>query len=435
MPSNYYIDIHSMRILLYGINFFPELTGIGKYTGEMAAWLVSHGHEVRVVTAPPYYPAWAVSSGYSSRTWSTEKVVGADVWRCPLWVPAKPGGASRLVHLASFAVSSLPVMLRQIFWRPDVVWVVEPALFCAPCAGLVARLSGAKAWLHIQDFEVDAAFGLGLLRGKRIRALVERCESWLMRRFDVVSTISGRMMDLLLAKGVPARQTFLAPNWVDISAISPKTDYMGANPYRVQLGLPADCVVALYSGNMGGKQGLEILAEVARQREFGRAKSDSSPLVFVFCGDGAGKAALQSACAGLANVYFLPLQPLDRLNDLLALADIHLLPQRADAADLVMPSKLTGMLASGKPVVATAHVGTELARVVAGSGPDTQCGLVVPPEDATAMLVAIEVLVNDGVLRKRLGVAARAYAEQHLHIDMVLAKFANHMQLIQTSKA
>jgi len=423
-----------MKILIYGINFSPELTGIGKYTGEMAAWLVSHGHEVRVVTAPPYYPAWAVSAGYSARTWSTENTVGVDVWRCPLWVPSKPGGISRLLHLASFALSSLPVMFRQMFWRPDVVWVVEPALFCAPCACVVARLSGAKAWLHIQDFEVDAAFGLGLLRGKSIRALVERCERWLMRQFDVVSTISSRMMDLLLAKGVPARHTFLAPNWVDIAAISPKTQYVGVNPYRVLLGLPTDCVVALYSGNMGGKQGLEILAEVASLHASGPAKSDSRTLVFVFCGDGAGKPALQLACAGLANVHFLPLQPMGRLNDLLAMADIHLLPQRADAADLVMPSKLTGMLASGKPVVATAHADTELARVVAGSGPDTQCGLVVQPENATAMLAAIEVLLNDESLRNRLGATARAYAEQHLHIDMVLAKLADQMQLIQTTQ-
>jgi len=424
-----------MKILIYGLNFAPELTGIGKYTGEMAAWLASQGHEVRVVTAPPYYPAWAVSAGYSASTWSTEKIMGLHVWRCPLWVPAKPGGAKRLVHLASFALSSLPVMLRQIFWRPDVVWVVEPALFCAPCAAAVARLSGAKAWLHIQDFEVDAAFSMGLLRGKRIREVVERCESWLMRRFDVVSTISSRMIDLLLAKGVPAQQTFLAPNWVDISAISPKTQYAGVNPFRALLNLPAECVVALYSGNMGGKQGLEILAEVARLHESAHAAPDSRRLVFVFCGDGAGKLALQSACTGLTNVHFLPLQPLEQLNDLLAMADIHLLPQRADAADLVMPSKLTGMLASGKPVVATAHAGTELARVVAGSGPDTQCGLVVEPENAAAMLAAIVVLLNDEALRSRMGLAGRAYAELHLHIDMVLAMLAAHMQLAQTTKA
>jgi len=211
-----------MKILIYGVNFAPELTGIGKYTGEMAAWLANQGHEVRVVTAPPYYPAWKVGEGYSGAKWTREQWRGASVWRCPLWVPTKPNGIKRLVHLASFAASSFPVMLRQLVWRADVVWVVEPALFCAPAACLIARLSRAKAWLHIQDFEIDAAFELGMLRGERIRKLVECCERWLMRRFDVVSTISAAMMDLLLKKGLSPKRTLLTPNWVDISAISPQ---------------------------------------------------------------------------------------------------------------------------------------------------------------------------------------------------------------------
>jgi len=114
------------------------------------------GHEVRVVTAPPSYPAWVIGPGYSGSAYRTEQWQGATVVRCPLWVPRKPGGLKRLIYLASFALSSLPVMLRHVLWRPQVVWVVEPALFCAPTAWAVARLSGAKVWLHIQDYEVDA---------------------------------------------------------------------------------------------------------------------------------------------------------------------------------------------------------------------------------------------------------------------------------------
>lgn len=418
-----------MKILVYGINFAPELTGIGKYTGEMAAWLTSRGHEVRVVTAPPYYPAWKVGDGYSATKWTQGQWQGASVWRCPVWVPAKPGGLKRLIHLASFALSSLPVMLRQIIWRADVVWVVEPALFCAPTACLVARLGGAKAWLHVQDFEVDAAFELGLLRGRRIRKLVEGCERWLLRRFDVVSTISNRMMDKLLAKGVAPERAVLAPNWVDISAISPRPEAAGHSPYRAELGIPVDAVVALYSGNMGAKQGLEILAEIARLDEISAVgEVQRLPIVFVFCGGGAGRAGLQAMCAGLKHVYFLPLQPLERLNDLLAMADIHLLPQRADAADLVMPSKLTGMLASGRPVVATALTTTELAQVVLGTGPDAQCGLVVPPENAALLLAAVQKLAYDPPARKRMGAAGRAYAEHKLQIDMVLGQLAAQMQ-------
>ena len=104
-----------MRILIHGVNFSPELTGIGKYSGEMAAWLAQRGHEVRVVTAPPYYPDWRVGEGYSGVAYRTEKWQGVLVYRCPLWVPARPGGLTRLMHLMSFAVASLPVRLRQVF--------------------------------------------------------------------------------------------------------------------------------------------------------------------------------------------------------------------------------------------------------------------------------------------------------------------------------
>lgn len=129
-----------MKILVYGINYWPEPTGIGKYTGEMAAWLVSRGHEVRVVTAPPYYPAWKISPGYRALAYTRAMETGATVFRCPLWVPGQPSGAKRMLHLFSFALSSLPVVLRQIFWRPDVVWMAAPAFACAPGAIATAKL-------------------------------------------------------------------------------------------------------------------------------------------------------------------------------------------------------------------------------------------------------------------------------------------------------
>jgi colanic acid biosynthesis glycosyl transferase WcaI len=406
-----------MKIILYGINFSPELTGIGKYTGEMAAWLASRGHEVRVVTAPPYYPDWAVGQGYSEWRYKTEVWQGVHVLRCPLWVPCKPTGLKRLIHLVSFALSSIPALLAHVRWRPQVVWVVEPALFCAPSAVLLARLCGAKSWLHVQDFELDAAFSMGLLRGERLRRLATRAEAWLMRRFDVVSTISRRMHELLLRKGVDPVRANLAVNWVNMASFAlPSPD--GVAAYRQELQLAQGQVVALYSGNMGGKQGLEILADVAR------LLVDQTNLVFVFCGNGAGRADLLARCKGLPNVRFLDLQPVSRLPDLLATADIHLLPQRADAADLVMPSKLTGMLASARPVVATAHTGTDLATVV------ETCGVVVAPENPEAMAQAINTLVNDQTMRETLGAAGYEYAHAHLDSEAVLGKFESDLQAL-----
>jgi colanic acid biosynthesis glycosyl transferase WcaI len=396
-----------MKILLYGINFAPELTGIGKYTGEMAAWLAARGHDVRVVTAPPYYPAWVVSPGYRGNRYCKEQWQGIQVYRCPLWVPHQPHGAKRLLHLASFALSSLLVLFAQLLWRPQLVWVVEPTLFCAPAALGLARLSGAKAWLHVQDFEVDAAFDLGQLRGQRIRNAVASGERWLMRRFDVVSAISQHMRQRLLTKGVDAAKAKMAVNWVDMAQFA-HSSREGVAAYRCELTIPNEAVVALYSGNMGRKQGLELLAEVAKL---------CTGVTFVFCGDGAGRADLLARCKGLVNVRFIDLQSAARLPDLLASADIHLLPQRADAADLVMPSKLTGMFASARPVIVTAHVGTELATIV------QNCGLVVPPEDATAFAKAVLTLAANPDLREQFGAAGFAYALAKLDRNAVLEQF------------
>ncbi|HZW23959.1 MAG TPA: glycosyltransferase WbuB [Gallionella sp.] len=394
-----------MKILIHGINFSPELTGIGKYSGEMAAWLGARGHEVRVVTAPPYYPQWRIAEGHANR-WGRERCGNLRVYRCPLWVPARPSGLKRLLHLASFAVSSFPVMLGQCFWRPDWVMVVEPPLMCAPQALLTAGLGGARAWLHVQDFEVDAAFGLGVIRAGWLRKFASGIEQWLMRRFDRVSTISPRMLEKLHDKKV--EHGVLFPNWVDTEAIFPLDV---PSPLRAELGIADDRIVALYSGNMGEKQGIEVVLDAARDL------AHRADIQFVLCGEGAAKARLRDRYGESPNVIWLPLQPVERLNDLLNMADIHLLPQRADAADLVMPSRLTGMLASGRPVVATAYSGTQIAETV------RHCGIVTVPGDANDLVQAVMKLADDGAMRSALGTRARTWAIENLERNTVLEKF------------
>jgi colanic acid biosynthesis glycosyl transferase WcaI len=400
--------VHSgqkLRILIYSANFAPEPTGIGKYSGEMAAWLAAHGYEVRAVAAPPYYPAWKVAPSYQWPPFTREQWCGVAVWRAPIWVPKDPRGLTRVLHLLSFAVSSFPIVLWQCFWRPDIVLTVAPAFLCAPAGLLAARLCGARSWLHLQDFEVDMAFGMGLLKGELLRSIVLRMERWVLRRFDVVSSISSRMVEHLLRKGVEPARTRYFPNWVDCTRIHPGAP---RTRYRDDLGIAPQSVVALFSGSLGGKQGLMIIPQVAALLK------DRRDIDFVICGDGVMKAALQAASAGLANVHLLPLQPTERLAELLDMADIHLLPQSPDAADLVLPSKLSGMLASGRPVIATVGADTEIAGIV------NQCGLVVPPENRAELSAAIVRLADDRTLRLELGRSARAYAETHFARDAVM---------------
>jgi len=406
-----------MKILICGQNYAPELTGTGKYTAEMAESLAAAGHEVRVVCGPPYYPAWRIEVGYAAWRYRREQRAGVRVQRVPLWVPRRPGGLNRLLHLGSFALAALPALLGQCWWRPDVVMVVAPGLMSAPGGWLLARLTGAIGWLHLQDYEVDAAFELGLLRGARARRAALAVERALLRSFDVVSTISEKMTQAAARKGVSPTRVVLLPNWVDADAIHPLER---PSAYRAALGIAPQQKVVLYAGNMGAKQGLDVLMCAAA------ALAGQPDIVFVFCGNGPARADLELHCAGLENCRFLPLQPTERLNELLNLADIHVLPQRGGAADLVMPSKLTGMLASGRAIVAMAEGGTELFGALSGRG------LTVPPEDADALAHAIRRLANDAALRAELGAAARAYAASTLAAPVVLGRLESRLRALVT---
>jgi colanic acid biosynthesis glycosyl transferase WcaI len=423
-----------LRILVYGLNYTPELTGIGKYTGEMAAWLAQRGHDVRVVTAPPYYPAWRIRDDYRGSLYRTERIPGQPVvHRTPLYVPERPTGLKRMAHLFSFMLGSIPVMLREMFRRPQLVFTVEPTFFGAPLALFVAKTAGAACWLHVQDFEVDAAFDLGLLPAEGpVHDLALRLENYFTLAFDRVSSISTKMVERACAKGVPADCAVLFPNWVDIDTIHPLDPAANRqNSIRRELTplIPGieNKIVLLYSGNMGAKQGLELLVPLAEAFAPAGAHHDSR-VHFIFCGDGAFRPQLEALVAHCPNVTLLPLQPLDRFNDLLNTADIHLLPQRAGAADLVMPSRLTGMLASGRPVIATADPETQVALVVEGRG------LVVPAEDDAALHAAVSRLVEDQELRLSLGRAAREYAVEYLGKEHVLERFELNLKaLLQDS--
>jgi len=402
-----------MKIVLLSMNFAPELTGIGKYSGEMAKALVERGHEVTVVCAPPYYPQLRVSGDYSNRRWCRDQSTpGMTVIRCPVWVPAKMSGLLRLMHLASFAMSSFPVMLWLVLWRPALVFAVAPALFSVPAAWLTARLCGAKCWLHIQDLEIDAAFELGLLKGRRLRSWATAAERLLMRGFDVVSTISQRMLRQLGEKGVPMDRTELVPNWVDLREVRPTDRSL---TLREEFSITADQCVCLFSGTINRKQGLGVLVEAARRL------AAHPNIVLVICGFGELRMALEESAGDLRNVRFSDLRPTGELNALLNMADIHLLPQMRSAADLVMPSKLTGMLASGRPIIAAADPGTELAIVV------QLCGIVTEPESAEGFANAILELASDHHRRAALGAEARAYAERSLDSTTLLDRLNSRM--------
>ena len=285
---------------------------------------------------------------------------------------------------------------------------VCPPMTSGLVPGLLARRLAIPLVIHVQDLQLDAARELGLLRQPLLLSGLARLERRLLGQARAVTTISSSMADRLAAKGVPARRLKVLPNWADLDGIQPAERH---NLMRRELGLASE-TVALYAGNMGEKQGLEVVLEAA-------ALTRENPAIrYLLAGEGAARGRLksQAAAQGLDNLLFLPLQSASRFPLLLAAADIHLVVQRRQAADLVMPSKLTNIMAAGGSFIATATAATELGRITT----ESQAGLLVPPEDAGALAQAVLKLAEDSGLRKRMSARARQYAEAFWDREQIL---------------
>ncbi len=398
-----------MKIVILGINYAPEPVGIAVYTSGVAEAFAAAGYDVTVVTAQPYYPDWRIADGYRSRRIKRRVENGVKVVRVPLYVPRNPSGARRIAHHASFAAAAWAAMRGSIAeGRPDLILAIAPSLLSIPVARRAARRAGCPLWVHLQDFEVDAAEATGLIpAGSRAARLAHATERRLLAQADRITTISPQMCRRLAAKGVAPDRIGELRNWAEIDAIEP-LDRPSLFRREWQVG---DRHVALYSGNIANKQGIEIVIEAARLLR------DRDDLLFVICGQGPNRERLAAMSRELDNVQLHDLQPREALGELLGLATVHLLPQISEAADLVLPSKMANMLASGRPIAATAAPGTGIADEVAG------CGLVSPPGDAVALAESIRTLLDDPDQCAALGRAARQRAIERWSRPMILEQF------------
>ncbi|MCI5194741.1 MAG: colanic acid biosynthesis glycosyltransferase WcaI [Candidatus Electrothrix sp. AW5] len=405
-----------MKILVCGINYSPELVGIGKYTSEMVEWLAASGHECRVITAFPYYPMWFLFRGYSGLRYCKEEINRVTVYRCPLWIPKKLTTIKRIIHLLSFTISSCPVLCLQLFfWRPDLVICIAPSFLAAPSVVFFSKLAKVKSWLHFQDFEICAMFGTGMASNlKKIDNLAHTMQRVVTKRFDRVSSISHTMCVSADRRCVNREKVILFPNWVDTELITPNVDDIY---FRKKWKISLTRKVILYSGNLGEKQGLENIINVA---SFLRQRHD---ILFVIVGDGACKKKLQQ-CATvkeLINLRFYPLQPKRYLPSLLRMADIHLVIQKSGVSDKLLPSKLTAIFSAGGHAIVTAHKYTELGKIIMKNN---KIATLIEPDNIVLLSSAIVKLVEElGMNKSPVNKYARRYAIENFSKQAILKRF------------
>ena len=403
------------RILVLGINSLPELTGIGKYSGEMISWMVAQGHEVTMVTSFPYYPYWKVQAPYSGNFYKKEVLHQGrlTLYRCPMYVPAKPTGLKRLIHEASFFLSAFLVIFRLLFKpRHDVTISIAPPFHLGFLALFYRFFKKTPVIYHIQDLQIDAAKELKILKPEAIFSLLFGMEKFILKRADIVSTISEGMQKKVKAK--MDADVVLFPNWVDTINFYPVENRELLKP---NWGFATTDKLVLYAGSIGEKQGLDSLIRIAAKLV------DHSAIKIVICGTGPFKEVLMQQAKDLAltNVHFLPLQENNVFNDFLNMADVHLVLQKGDASDLVMPSKLTTILAVGGLALVTAKPQTTLYNVI----DKHKMGIVIMPED--------EDLLTDAIIRSCSGpytqerINARNYAMEYLDKDGILTSLTNRI--------
>jgi len=410
------------KILLIGGNYYPELTGIGRYNGEMMDWLSQNGYECTVVTTYPYYPQWKITPEYKRKSWwySREKKGNIVVHRCPHYVPHQPKGLKRMMLDLSFTVSGFFKILQIAFGpKRGLVMVVSPPFVPGFLGVLYKKLRGASLITHIQDMQIEAARDLQMVRSQKMIRLLFAMEGFILKRADHISSISNGMVRKVREK--TKRNILFFPNWSDTS----KFYLLPVKGLKQQFGLAETDKVVLYSGAIGEKQGLDIILKVAQML------GGLADLKFIICGTGPYKANLEQMAAQMKvkNILFMPLQPTEALNRFLNMADIHLVIQKADASDLVMPSKLTNILAVGGLAIITANPGNSLYDEVSSH----QIGLLSEAENPEALAKSIKIgLMEDCSDYKE---RAREYAENYLSIDKVMKRFTEEIGLSKEERS
>ncbi len=403
-----------MKIIIYGINFKPEMVGIGKFSGELADFLGEKDHEIKVITAPKYYPEWRVKKN----SFFIEKTTNYRIYRCPIYVPKSPNGIKRIIHLISFSLSSFPNLIRNLMWKADLIILITPTLFCAINVFIYKLISFNRVltMIHIQDFELEAAFNLKILKGKLLKNLFSKVESFIFKNFSIVCTISKGMLKKLIDKGVNEKRIYYFPNWVDINDFKKKNfqdKYF--NRYRQNLNIPPEKVIIQYSGTMNKKQGFDFLIPIIEKFK------DEENILWIFGGAGPSKKKLISDTNNISNIMFLPFQDAKDIGEWLNLGDIHIIPQEEKVEDLLFPSKLLGILASGSPIISNTSSTSDLGKIV------EKAGIRVDPKDKNGFINALNLLINDEKYRIALGREGRAIAEKKFNKKIVLQKFENFL--------
>ncbi len=408
----------SLRVLMLGLNYAPESTGIAPYTTGLAEGLAAKGHQVRVLTGLPHYPQWKVAPGYEAGRRDFASQAGEPrVEHLVHHVPSPPSLPGRIRMELSYGSR----LLKTSWETPDVVLCVSPALLASAMAIIraksIRRRPGVGVW--VQDL-----YGLGVVETGaaigRMTGFINRVESRMLRSADGVAVIHDRFKAHLVHElGVNRESITVIRNWTHLQPVQPRD----RAETRRKLGWAENDIVALHAGNMGAKQGLENVICAAKLAETAHAS-----VRFVLLGDGNQRARLEELATGVTNLEMVDPLPDYEYQSALAAADVLLVNERASVAEMAVPSKITSYFTTGNPVVAATRADSITASEIESSGG----GVVVPPDSPSELLAAVHSLGTDRNLARRLGSAGMKFRSETLSQRHAIDKYEEWIRELAT---
>ena len=386
-----------MHVLVLCPHFEPDTAPTGTVMTEIVHQLVRQGHTIDIVTSLPWYEHHEVLPGWRGRPWRREVTQWGTITRVHPFPTDKTNIPARALGFAGFTgLAGLLALFRRR--RPDVVLTMSPPLTLGLPAWVVARLRRAAFVFNVQDIFPDVAVEVGAITNGRVIGILRWLERFVYRRADAVTVLSSDLAENVEAKVGGKTPVRVIPNFVDTERIRP-SDRM--TRYRTEIGA-GDRTVVMYAGNLGYSQPLDLVIETARRWDGVR-----DDVCFVINGGGSERPRLEALAAGLDAVVFRDFQPAERLPEVLASGDIHLIVLKEGLARSSVPSKLYSTLAAGRPVIASIDPGTEISRVLT----EQDCGVSVPPGDVDAFAAALAGVLDDEATRRAMGERGRSFVE------------------------
>lgn len=392
-----------MRILLATAYFPPDTGSAAHLFYELGTALAAQGHQVTIVTGFPGYHAQGDLSLYRRRLWITEEVEGIHVARTTVLQLLRDTPIGRGLWQFSCAISLACRSL--ILPQHDVMLIYSPPLPLGLTGWILRLFKHTPFVVNVQDLFPQSAIDLGVLKNELLIKLFQRLEQFVYHQANHITVHSGGNRDHVINSGVDPKRVTIMNNWVDVNFIQPGERH---NDFSREYNLDDKFVVS-FAGVIGYSQDIDTILESARLLQ------DYSEIHFLIVGDGVEKSRLERKARnmGLSNTQFIPMQPRHLYPAVLHASDVSLATLHADVATPVVPSKILGIMAAGRPVVASMNLSGDAPRLIE----EARCGYALPPEDAQSLADHILMLYRDANLRRQLGENGRRYAEKHLSVE------------------